>query len=145
MRPVALIAAALVVASCQILNSLAGRIDDPLELSISNSTTLVVTLVVNDQVIGSYGPGAHNDPIHAVLLPAPPWHVEAQTASGRVLVSMDVRPGDVWHTTEDPDGHSSSQSAGARADLTCGRLDIWSGAPMLGPIRTSFPPGDCDP
>lgn len=146
MRLVVATAAALVVASCQILNSLSGQIIDPLDLSISNNTTLVITLVINHQVIGLFGPGAHEVPIDASRLAAPPWHVEARTSSGRVLVTMDVAPGDVWHTEEGIDGRSSSQSAGARADLSCGRLDIWSGAPMSGPAPpASFAPGDCDP
>lgn len=138
--------AAATLAGCEILDSLAGRIVDPLELSVSNQTTLVITLVVNDQEIGLFGPSAHEVPIDASRLPAPPWHVEARTSSGRVLVTMDVAPGDVWHTAEGLDGHSSSQSAGARADLSCGRLDIWSGRPMSGPAPPrTFPAGDCDP
>jgi hypothetical protein len=117
-----------------------------LTLSISNQTTLVVTLIVNEQIVGIYPPAAHRDPITAPLLPPPRWHVEARSPSGRVLASMDVRPGDVVSTTPDAAGRSSSRGKGDRAELSCGRLDIWSGPPLLGPAPPdSFPVGDCDP
>lgn len=146
MRPIVAIAVALAVASCQLLDSPSGRIIDPLELSMSNQTTLAITLVVNGQVVGPIAPGAHEDPIDGALLPAPQWHVDARTPTGRVLTTLDVAPGDVWHITEGPDGRSSSAGKATRVDLSCGRLDIWSGPPMLGPAPpSSFPPGDCDP
>lgn len=121
---------------------------EPLILNISNGTTLPVTLRVNGLNVGPFLPGTGEAPIRPGSLPNPPWHVEALTPSGRVLLAFDVAPGDVWHTTPDPQGHSSSQGAGARADLSCGRLDVWSGPPMLGPGTwpgMSFPPHDCDP
>lgn len=137
--------AAATLAGCQILDSLAGRIVDPLELSVSNQTT-AITLVVNGQTVGPFAPTAHEDPIDASLLPAPPWHVEARTPSGRVLTALDVKPGDVWHTTEGRDGHSSATGRATRVDMSCGRLDIWSGRPMSGPAPPrTFPAGDCDP
>ncbi len=34
---------------------------------------------------------------------------------------------------------------GARVDLSCGRIDIWSGTPMMGPAPGPGVPGDCDP
>ena len=146
MGPIAVVVVALVLASCQILDSLTGRVFEPLELSISNQTELAITLVVNGQAIGEFAPGAHEDPIDAVMLPLPPWQVEARTPSGRVLLTLAVQPANVWRSTPDAQGHSSSMSAGNRADLSCGRLDIWSGAPMLGPAPpSSFPAGDCDP
>jgi hypothetical protein len=118
---------------------------DPLALSISNQTTLSVTLEINGDSVGSFGPGTHEDPLDPSHLPAPPWHVEAATSSGRVLVTMDVAPGDVWHTNPDLNGHSELHGAAVRADLSCGRLDIWSGPPLLGPPPpSSFPPGDCE-
>jgi hypothetical protein len=115
-------------------------------LSISNQTTLTVTLVVNGQRVGDFPPASHEDPIDPSRLPAPPWQVTALTRSGRVLLTLEVRPGDVTHSTPDASGHSSARGAGARADLSCGRLDVWSGPPMLGPMPPdNFPPGDCDP
>lgn len=119
---------------------------DPLRLSISNATTLSVRLTINGELVQVVAPGTREDPIDPSNLPEPPWHIEASTTSGRVLVAIDVAPGDVWHTEEGPNGGTHHRSAGARADLSCGRLDVWSGAPMLGPAPpSSFPPGDCDP
>jgi hypothetical protein len=73
-------------------------------------------------------------------IPAPlPWSVEARSPSGRLLISMTVRPGDV-------DGEGTEQrGTGGRVDLSCGRLDIWSGPPMLGPAPGDGMPGDCLP
>lgn len=121
-----------------------GPIFDPLTISISNDTTLAITVVVNGESVGPFTGGAYQDPIDASLLPAPPWHIEARTPSGRVLTTMDVQRGDVWHTDAGSSGHSSVTGVATRVDLSCGRLDIWSGPPLAGPPPpSSFPPGDC--
>lgn len=115
-------------------------------LSIWNGTTLQITLIVNGQPMRTIQPGDRQDPVDRTGFPAPPWHVEARTATGRVLAEMDVVPEDIWCTTPGPDGHWGCRSAGDRADLSCGRLDLWAGMPMHGPMPpSSFPPGDCDP
>ena len=107
-------------------------------LGIQNGTTLEVRLFLNDQLVGVYGPGSRVDPI-PLQLPPVPWHVEARTVSGRVLVSMDVARGTVRL-----DG-TTIRGAGARVDLSCGRLDIWSGPPMAGPMPGAGVEGDCQP
>lgn len=112
-------------------------------LEIGNGTTIAVTLVVNGNVLGVFPPGAAGV-IPISELPPLPWTVEARSPRGRVLTSMTVRPGDVRETTM-PNGGRAYQSAGARADLSCGRLDIWSGMPMLGPLPGPGKPGDCEP
>jgi hypothetical protein len=113
----------------------------PMTLSISNGTTIAVALVVNGKVIETVPPGGYEDPIKAALPPLP-WNVATLSPSGRVLSSMTVRAGDVSQTTY-PDGHGSSNGDGVRADLSCGRLDVWSGPPLLGPIASPGPSGDC--
>ena len=114
-------------------------------LSIGNGTTLRVTLLVNGESVATFAPGAYADPITGITLPDLPWTVEARTDGGRVLVSFTVELGTV-SATAFPGGPASTRGAGARADLSCGRLDVWSGPPMLGPMPPdSFPPGDCDP
>ena len=112
-------------------------------LGISNGTTLAVTLVVNGAVVGTFAPGARSDPI-AASLPGLPWAVQVRSPSGRLLTSMTVRVGDVWQTTG-PDGGVTMKGDGMRVDLSCGRLDIWSGPPMLGPPPGPGTPGDCAP
>ena len=117
------------------------------QLSISNDTTIPVTLVVNGQTVATYSPGSGADPIAKSMLPALPWHVEARTTSGRLLTSIDVHQGDVWYTTPDPDGHSSSKGVAELLLLSCGRIELWSGSWGGGPAGglSSYPPGDCNP
>jgi hypothetical protein len=112
-------------------------------LSISNGTTIPVTLAVNGDVIETVAPGGYQDPI-AAPLPGLPWAVETRSPSGRVLSTLTVFAGDVAYTTPDASGHSSAQGRAVRVDLSCGRLDVWSGPPMLGPAFVPGPSGDCD-
>ena len=112
-------------------------------LSISNGTTIPVTLVVNGVVVETVPPGGYQDPVTASL-PGLPWTVETRSPSGRVLSTLPVRAGDVAYTTPDASGMSSARGDGARVDLSCGRLDVWSGPPMLGPTFVPGPSGDCD-
>lgn len=115
-------------------------------LGISNNTTLVVTLTVNGQPVAEVAPGGPTTEIDESRLPPLPWTVEARTVSGRVLVSMQVEPGSVTSTTN-ADGSTSSMSVADRADLSCGRLDIWAGFHALGPPPRpdAGEPGDCVP
>jgi hypothetical protein len=118
-------------------------------LSINNTTTLVVTLVVNGTAVGTFPPGTcrgchGDDGIPVNELPPLPWSVEARSPSGRLLVAMTVYAGS-YFSTMSPDGRGSDRGVAARIDLSCGRLDIWAGPPISGPIPPpSFPPGDCD-
>lgn len=116
----------------------------PPGLSIANGTTLTVTLLVNGTAVGAFASGAERDPIPARELPALPWNVEARSPSGRVLASMTVHPGDVGAMTR-PNGQGEAKGDGVRVDLSCGRLDIWSGPPMIGPAPGTGSPGDCAP
>jgi len=121
-------------------------IESPLPLAISNQSTLEVTLLVNDQVVGVYGPGDHDQEIDPSLLPPAPWQVEVRSPTGRVLVAMDVSVGDVWSSQGPPGGPSGQSGAANRVDLSCGRIDIWSGPPLGGPPPpASFPANDCEP
>lgn len=114
----------------------------PMTLSIANGTTIAVTLIVNGKTVEIVPPGGYEDPIKAVL-PELPWNVETRSPSGRVLSSLTVRAGDVVYTTPDPSGRSSAQGDAVRVDLSCGRLDVWSGPPLLGPVFSPGPAGDC--
>jgi hypothetical protein len=110
-------------------------------LSIGNHTTIAVTLVVNGKVIETVPAGGYEDPIKAEL-PVLPWNVETRSPNGRVLSSMTVHAGDVWQTTE-PNGNGETRGDGVRVDLSCGRVDVWSGPPMLGPLPGPGQSGDC--
>ena len=73
-----------------------------------------------------------------------PWAAQVRTESGRVLVELTVRAGDVV-TRDNGDGSGMTRGAGARVDLSCGRIDITSGIFMHGPVPGPGTPGDCDP
>ncbi|HET9682190.1 MAG TPA: hypothetical protein VFP19_09140 [Candidatus Limnocylindrales bacterium] len=105
------------------------------DLSVSNGTTIAVTILVNDVVLETVKPGGYQDPLSATM-PSLPWRIEARSASGRLLASLVVA------TTTYVD---SNTGVGARAELSCGRLDLWSGPPMIGPMPPSpaGTAGDC--
>lgn len=115
----------------------------PADLQISNGTTLVLALVVNGTTVRSVAPGAV-EKIAPSELPPQPWYVEARSPSGRLLTSMTVRAGDVSRTSL-PNGGTQYKGDAARIDLSCGRLDIWAGPPLLGPPPGPGSPGDCAP
>lgn len=116
--------------------------DDAHDLVVSNQTALAITLAVNGVVVRTIQ--AHTqEAVFVKDLPPQPWLVEARTTSGRVLSSMTVRRGDVWETTS-PDGSTQMKGDAVRVDLSCGRLDMWSGPPLLGPPPGPGKPGDCD-
>ena len=137
----------VLVAGC---NGLGTSSTDPTTLpalGISNGTTLTVTLVVNGQRLGAFAPSAPQPTIDPAALPPLPWNVEARSASGRVLTSMTVAPGDV-HTTTGPGGVVEESGTMGRVDLSCGRLTIWAGSVVpSGPAPPASPgkPGDCIP
>lgn len=85
--------------------------------------------------------GGYEGPIKAEL-PGLPWNVETRSPSRRVLSSMTVHAGDVWQTAA-PNGGWGVKGDAVRVDLSCGRLDVWSGPPMLGPASSPGPLGDC--
>jgi len=117
-----------------------------MSLGVWNGSTLTVDLVVNGVRIESFAPGQADDAIPASRLPRLPWQAEVRSPSGRVLVSLPVQEGDVWETV-DPRGGGASKGDANRVDLSCGRIDIWSGPPLGGPAPPPSPgsPGDCAP
>jgi hypothetical protein len=137
LRFVALAAAAVILGSCGSLLPLPNP-QPGAGISVENGTTLEVTIILNGSAVGRVqaGDGAEIPPGE---LPPLPWSVEARSPSGRLLVSMTVMPGDV-----DREGNEQ-RGVGGRVDLSCGRLDVWSGPPMLGPAPGDGVPGDCLP
>ena len=116
---------------------------EPHDLGISNGTTMPVTIAVNGTALRTIQPQTL-DTILVKDLPPLPWVVEARTSTGRALLSLSVRAGDVWETTG-PDGTHERNGDANRVDLSCGRLDMWSGPPLLGPAPGPGKPGDCAP
>ena len=110
---------------------------------INNGTTMTVTMVVNNALPRPIGPHTQVA-VSAADLPPLPWSIETRTTRGRVLASMTVRDGDV-QATANADGSRSIRGDATRVDLSCGRLDVWVGPPLLGPGPGPGSPGDCDP
>lgn len=128
------------VAACGFLDS-----ERP-AFGVSNGTTLAVVVTIDSPDGGmtiDVGPGGSAE-IDATRSPALPWVVEARTESGRLLTSMTVAPGQVFRRTS-PDGSVQMSSAVGRADLSCGRFDMWAGWHVGGPAPGPGVPGDCVP
>jgi hypothetical protein len=108
-----------------------------MSIGIANGTSIEVSLVVNGAHVRTIAPRTEVE-VRAADLPALPWQAVVTTAAGRTLVALDIKSGDV---------HRSANAWGGvahRVDLSCGRLDIYSGPPMLGPMPGPGVPGDCD-
>ena len=103
-------------------------------LSVANGATVPVAVVVNGTLVETVEALTTEDPIH-VTLPVLPWTVEARSPSGRVLATLTVSAADYG---------SSTSGKFARADLACGRLDVWSGPRVLGPAFSPDPSKPCD-
>jgi hypothetical protein len=103
-------------------------------LSVNNGTTIVVSLLINGVVVASVPPGVQLDPVGGPL-PSRPWFVETRAPSGRVLSTLSI-------SATDPIDRNDGKAI--RVDLSCGRLDVWSGPPMLGPVFVPGPSGDCE-
>jgi hypothetical protein len=133
--------AALALAGCSLLPSPSPSDYDIL---VQNGTTLEVGLRDNGTIVRVFPPGVGGG-IAASSLPALPWTVEAVTPGGRVLASMPVAKGSVG-CTDRPDGFRECEGALGRADLSCGRFDMFVGdvAPG-GPAPGPGEPGDCVP
>lgn len=132
------VAASTVLAACRIVAS-----PERHDLNVDNGTTLSVAVAVNETVVATIAPG-ESERIASDNLPALPWSVDAKTPTGRVLLHLDVPVGSVWSKTN-PDGSTEHHGAANRVDLSCGRLDLYVGPPLAGPMPGPGVPGDCDP
>lgn len=110
---------------------------DQMTLSANNGSTKSVSLVVNGSLVREILPGVQVT-LAARDLPELPWQAEVRLEGGRTLLSLTVRAGDVVK------GASPSGDA-TRIDLSCGRIDLWSGPPIGGPAPGAGVPGDCNP
>ena len=145
-RDVAILAAAIVIVVAVVAFASTPAPERP-HLGVSNGTSLVVTLFVNDARIAEYPPGGPAPEIDSSVLPPLPWTVEARSSSGRVLTSMRVEPGQVRSAIRS-DGTGEHKGVMGRVDLSCGRLTIWAGdIQPSGPVPAESPgqPGDCVP
>lgn len=132
----------MVLASTAMLVAIACGSDSiaaaDMSLDVSNGSTLNVSLMVNGIVIETVAAG-RTDHLDATRLPTLPWNAQVSSSYGRVLLQLTVHAGDIHR-----DATTTSGDA-ARVDLSCGRIDLWSGPPLLGPAPGSGTPGDCAP
>ena len=112
--------------------------DAQMKLGIENETDRFLELVVNGTSIAALAPFSQRV-LTAAELPPLPWHAELRSAGGRKLSEATIVSGSV-------ERHENGGSGvGSRVDLSCGRIDIWSGYPPMGPPPGPGQPGDCDP
>jgi hypothetical protein len=111
--------------------------DSQMSLDVSNETSIPIALVVNHLALGNVVAGRARH-YSAAELPSLPWHAEARTLAGRTVVELDVRSGAVRIAS------NGSRGVAMRVDLSCGRIDLWSGPPLAGPAPGPGTPGDCD-
>ena len=121
------------LAGCRAVGSIP---DSQMKLSASNNTNLGLEIVVNGSRVADL-PAGQQVELAAVRLPPLPWTAIVRFPNGRELLSLIVRSGDVTV------GANSQSGDGARVDLSCGRIDMWSGPPMLGPMPGAGTLGDC--
>lgn len=114
-----------------------------MRLELSNGTTIAVDLAVNGRIVSRVPAGASADLGVDDVGPLP-WDTIVTTTAGRPLLDLVVHAGDASIGVTGNGGRSQS-GVGVRVDLSCGRIDLWSGPPLLGPTRDPGSPGDCDP
>lgn len=129
-----LAAAALVVVACDLLGT-----GPPRSLEVGNGTNLAISVTVNGADIAIVAAETSRR-LDAGELPHLPWRIEARTAGGRLVASLDVTDAAFVMTA------NSAAGAVALLDMLCGRLVIWAGAAP--PSLPAPPPGPlvpCDP
>lgn len=108
-----------------------------LDLHIENGTTKAITVLVDGATVSTVGAG-QSATVSEATLPAGAWSVEARLPGGKSVLKSLVDRSSVSQTANGASG------SGSRVDLSCGRLDVWVGIPMVGPAPGPGTPGDCD-
>ena len=99
-------------------------------MSVMNGTDRSVTVLLNGSSVAELSPATEADPLALPSPPPLPWTVEVRTISGFLLATATFE---------------TASYASYRFDLSCGRIDIWSRVPVLGPMNGPGEPGDCGP
>jgi hypothetical protein len=115
-------------------------------LGARNGTTIDVAIVVNNIEIGRLAPGQSIEGIQD-RAGSLPWLVQLRTIdSGRPVLTMRLEQAEL-----DPavDANVASIESGSltTVDLSCGRLEVWTGdrtAVGAGPPPGEGRPGDCE-
>lgn len=115
-------------------------------LDVLNNLMIAIQVEVNGQDLGIVPAGVRMG-FDAEEMTALPWSIAVRTLGGRALSEATFFDGDVY---TDVDSTGDVVQAGGDyvvEDLSCGRLEYWSGAQGNGPYPGPEPgaPGDCDP
>ena len=129
----ACLVAASAVAGCGLLPSSPSVRDHHVE----NGTTRAIGVLVDGVAVATVAAG-QSATVAEGSLPGGVWSVEARLPGGRTVLRSRVDKSRASQTD------TSGSGSGARVDLSCGRLDIWVGVPMMGPAPGPGAPGDCD-
>jgi len=131
---------ALAAAGCATLDAppLGPVPDAELSLTANNQSDRRLELFVNGGKVADVAAAAQLT-IQARDLQPLPWTAELRLPTGRTLLTLTVKSGDVVRT------ETGSRSVGARADLSCGRIELYAVFPLGGPAPGPGRPGDCGP
>jgi hypothetical protein len=131
---------AVLLGACQFLRPQAAPVPDAqMWLAAGNGSDRKLVLFVNDLPIRDVLPGTETR-FTAAELPPLPWHAELRLETGRTLVELVLASGTIMRSSD-----GGGTGAGARMDLSCGRVELYSGFPMGGPPPGGGVPGDCNP
>jgi hypothetical protein len=130
---------AAIVASC-------GSLATTPNLGARNGTTIDVAIVVNNVEIGRLAPGESIEGVQD-RAGSLPWLVQLRTTeSGRAVLTMRLEPAEL-DPAVDANGVSVESGSLTTVDLSCGRLEVWTGdrsAVGAGPPPGAGRPGDCE-
>jgi hypothetical protein len=121
MRPIVLLLA-LILAACSTGAPVASAATD---LHVQNSTTVLITIVVNGRAGVRVAPGVLATGF--ADLPGLPWTVEAQTASGRTLATMFIGGAQQDPLPVNVDSGVAVIGSSAAFPLSCGSITMWVG------------------
>ena len=107
------------------------------DLHVENGTSKAVTILVDDVIVSTVAAG-QTATIAESELPGGVWFVSATLPGGRTILAGQIDWSVLSQTA------TSSSGWGSRVDLSCGRLDVRVGVPMIGPAPGPGTPGDCD-
>jgi len=112
--------------------------DADLSLTANNQSDRLLELYVNGGKIADVAASSQLT-MPAKDLPPLPWAAELRLTTGRTLLALTVTSGSVVRRAD------GSASVGNRADLSCGRIELYAVVPMGGPVPGTGTPGDCGP
>ena len=112
--------------------------DAQMSLTANNQSDRTLELFVNGGKVADVGPMSELT-MEAKDLQPLPWTAELRLPTGRTLLSIPITSRSVVRTA------TGSQGSGTRADLSCGRIELWAVIPLGGPPPGPGRPGDCGP